>query len=114
MSPTDVKAALAAAMSGVLLLGGCATVKPPARAPAVAAAPPKPRPPPKAVVVKVPVPVKTDCLPKAFPRAPSYPDTDAALLAAGGAADRYQLMAAGRILRDKRLAELEKVVDGCR
>jgi hypothetical protein len=36
------------------------------------------------------------------------------LIAVGGAADRYQLMAAGRILRARRLADLEKVVDGCR
>jgi hypothetical protein len=53
-------------------------------------------------------------VPKAFPRAPKYPDTDAALLDAGGAADRYQLMAAGRVLRALRLAELEKIVEGCR
>jgi hypothetical protein len=66
------------------------------------------------VIVKVPVPVKEACVPKALPRAPKYPDTDAALRDAGGAADRYQLMAAGRLLRERRLAELEKIVDGCR
>jgi hypothetical protein len=64
--------------------------------------------------VRVPVPVKEACIPKSFPRAPKYPDTDAALRDAGGAADRYQLMAAGRLLRDRRLADLERVVDGCR
>jgi hypothetical protein len=58
--------------------------------------------------------VKQDCVPKGFPRAPKYPDTDAALREAGGAADRYQMLAAGRILRERRLAELEKVVEGCR
>jgi hypothetical protein len=79
---------------------------PPAAAPAPAAPPP--------VVVKVPVPVKEACVPKTLPRAPKYPDTDAALREAGGAADRYQLIAAGRVLREKRLAELEKVVEGCR
>jgi hypothetical protein len=62
----------------------------------------------------VPVPVKEACVPKSFPRAPRYPDSDAALREAGGAADRYQLMAAGRLLRDRRLAELEKMVDACR
>ena len=66
------------------------------------------------MVVKVPVPVKEACVPKTLSRAPKYPDTDAALRDAGGAADRYQLMAAGRLLRERRLADLEKVVDGCR
>jgi hypothetical protein len=66
------------------------------------------------VIVKVPVPVKEACVPKAFPRAPKYPDSDTALRDAGGAADRYQLMAAGRLLRDRRLAELERQVDACR
>jgi len=76
------------------------------------AAPPPPAAPP--VVVKVPVPVKEACVPRGFPRAPKYPDSDAALRDAGGAADRYQLMAAGRLLRERRLADLERVVDGCR
>ena len=31
-----------------------------------------------------------------------------------GAADRYQLMAAGRILRQQRLEDLERVVQNCR
>ena len=33
---------------------------------------------------------------------------------APGAADRYQLMAAGRILRQQRLEDLERVVQNCR
>ena len=49
-----------------------------------------------------------------LPPAPRYPDTDAALRAAAGAADRYQLMAAGRLLRQKRLEDLERVVQNCR
>jgi hypothetical protein len=101
-----------------LALSACANFKPktPPAAPAAAPAPPAPTPakPPPPVVVKVPVPVKEACVPKAFPRAPKYPDTDAALRDAGGAADRYQLMAAGRLLRERRLAELEKAVDACR
>ncbi|RAK58724.1 hypothetical protein DJ021_02360 [Phenylobacterium hankyongense] len=60
------------------------------------------------------VPVRVSCVPKTLPTAPVYPDTDAALRASAGAADRYQLMAAGRILRQRRLAELERIVDGCR
>lgn len=108
------------AAAAAVLLAGCATLhkKPP---PVVA---PPPAPPPEVVVVKPappsqisppPPPAKPRaCVPKTFPRAPRYPDTDAALRDAGGAADRYQLMAAGRVLRALRLAELEKIVEGCR
>jgi hypothetical protein len=81
-------------------------------------------PPPPVVVIKPAPPAQINppppavkqraCVPKGFPRAPRYPDTDAALRDAGGAADRYQLMAAGRVLRSLRLAELEKIVEGCR
>ena len=109
---------LTAAVAAVLL-AGCATTKKP-----VPVVEPTPAPPPPVVVVKPappiqisppPPPVKQRaCVPKGFPRAPKYPDTDAALLDAGGAADRYQLMAAGRVLRALRLAELEKIVEGCR
>jgi hypothetical protein len=53
-------------------------------------------------------------VPKSLGPPPRYPDSDVALRAAPGAADRYQLMAAGRILRDRRLDELERVVAGCR
>ena len=60
-----------------------------------------------------PVP-RSRCVPRGFPKAPKYPDSDAALRDAGGAADRYQLMAAGRLLRTRRLAELERIVEGCR
>jgi hypothetical protein len=87
-----------------LALGACSTLKPKA----------SPAPPPPPLVVRVPVPVKEACIPKSFPRAPKYPDSDAALRDAGGAADRYQLMAAGRLLRERRLSDLEKLVDGCR
>jgi hypothetical protein len=66
------------------------------------------------VVAKPSAPVRDACVPKTLPKAPKYPDTDTALRDAGGAADRYQLMAAGRILRERRLTELEKVVEGCR
>ncbi len=106
---------LAAAGCG-LLLAACATMAPrpappPPAGPAPAAAAPSP---PRTVFVRTPPPAKASCVPKAFPRAPKYPDTDAALRDAGGAADRYQLMAAGRILRARRLADLERAVDACR
>jgi hypothetical protein len=58
--------------------------------------------------------VKAACVPRSLPPAPRYPDTASALRTAGGAADRYQLLAAGRILRARRLAVLERVIDGCR
>jgi len=108
------------AAAAVGLLAGCTTM---AKKP-VPVAEATPAPPPPVVVVKPappthvsppPPPVKQRaCVPKNFPRAPKYPDTDSALLDAGGAADRYQLMAAGRVLRALRLAELEKIVEGCR
>jgi hypothetical protein len=66
---------------------------------------PPPAPPPV---------VQKSCVPKGLEPPPRYPDTDAALRAAAGAADRYQLMAAGRILRQKRLEALERVIAGCR
>jgi hypothetical protein len=109
---------LAAIAAVGLGLTACATVKPkPAEPPHVVLVPASPGPPPAPpapVIVKVPVPVREACVPKGFPRAPRYPDTDTALRDAGGAADRYQLLAAGRLLRDRRLAELERVIEGCR
>ncbi|MFI4964727.1 MAG: hypothetical protein ACHP9T_05095 [Caulobacterales bacterium] len=109
---------LAATAACSLGLAACAGQTPEPAAPAAPAARPAAQAPaaaaPTPVVVKVPVPVREACVPKSLPRAPRYPDTDAALREAGGAADRYQLMAAGRLLRERRLAELEKAVDGCR
>jgi hypothetical protein len=99
-----------AALAG-LALAGCAAVTPrPVVAP-VAQAPPPPEPP-RVVRVYVPKPVK--CVPEDLGPPPSYPDSDAALRDAGGAADRYQLLAAGRILREQRLARLEEVIRRCR
>lgn len=54
------------------------------------------------------------CVPRTLAPPPRYPDSDAALRDAAGAADRYQLLAAGRLLRQKRLDELERIVAGCR
>ncbi|HEY3949355.1 hypothetical protein [Phenylobacterium sp.] len=112
--------AAAAAGGCALALGACQTLKPKplphldVPGPPVAAAKPPPAPPPPAPPKVVEVPVKQACVPKTFPKAPKYPDSDQALRDAGGAADRYQLMAAGRVLRERRLAELEKLVEGCR
>jgi hypothetical protein len=117
MSGGTFRAAVALAACA-LALGACQTLKPAPpphlAVPPVAKAPPPAAPitpPPQVVTVTAPA---RSCVPKTLPRAPKYPDTDAALRDAGGAADRYQLMAAGRILRERRLAELEKTVDGCR
>lgn len=82
-------------------------VQPPPAAPGA----PRIYPPPPA---PLPPPPKASCVPKTLAHPPKYPDTDAALREAGGAADRYQLLAAGRLLRMQRLNELEKVIDGCR
>ncbi|MBS0334795.1 MAG: hypothetical protein JSS35_18650 [Proteobacteria bacterium] len=111
---------VAGAAGCALMLCACQTLKPktpphldvPGQPPpAASAAPPppaiKPPPPPPAAA-------RPSCVPKGFPKAPRYPDTDQALRDAGGAADRYQLMAAGRVLREHRLAELERLVEGCR
>jgi hypothetical protein len=95
-------------------LAGCTTTKP---SPALPAAEPTGAPPaigPPSPPQAAAPPERTSCVPRSFPRAPRYPDTDQALRAAGGAADRYQLLAAGRLARSKRLAELERLVDACR
>jgi hypothetical protein len=100
-----------------LLLGGCQTLrghKPPVPAPA--APPPAPAPHPRPLIIfrPAPPPAPKSCVPRSLAPPPRYPDSDSALRNAAGAADRYQLMAAGRILRERRLDELERVIAGCR
>jgi hypothetical protein len=73
-----------------------------------------PPPEPRVVTVEVKVPVKQPCVPVELEDAPVFPDTDEALRKASDAAERYQLMGAGRPLRIARLNELEAVVKGCR
>lgn len=70
-----------------------------------------PRPEIRTVTVNVPVP--QPCVPATLGDAPDYPDTDAKLLAAVDAAERYLLLAAGRALRIARNNELETAVAGC-
>jgi hypothetical protein len=104
-----------AAAGMALALGGCQSLFPRKPPPAPPPAPaPKPPPPILMFPKPAPPPAPKACVPKTLPPPPRYPDTDAALRAGAGAADRYQLMAAGRILRQQRLDELEKVVAGCR
>jgi len=101
-----------------LAVAGCAAVPklvvPPPPAPPVVAVAPAPAPPAAASPVVRHVPVRVSCVSRNLPRAPRYPDTDEALRAAPGAADRYQLMAAGRLVRERRLAELERAIEACR
>jgi hypothetical protein len=97
-----------------LALGGCQTLRREKPAP-----PPPPKPAPPLIIIKPappppPPPPPKSCVPRTLAPPPRYPDTDAALRNAAGAADRYQLMAAGRILREQRLEDLERVVAGCR
>lgn len=99
-------------------VAGCQSLrsrKPPVAAPTVAVPAPAPVPaPPRVVRVPAKPQPPRACVPKSLPGPPGYPDTDAALRAAAGAADRYQLLAAGRILRKDRLEDLERAVAGCR
>jgi len=114
----DLKRATALGLAAVALCA-CSTFrhKTPQPAPAPVAQPtPAPAEPPRIIPPPPAAPpaAKTSCVPRAFPHPPKYPDTDGALREAGGAADRYQLMAAGRLLRIQRLTELERVLEGCR
>lgn len=120
MTVASVRTLAAVALTAALALGGCETLR--RKAPAEPAAapvlvplpePPPPPPPPKPPAAPAPPPPKS-CVPRSLSPAPKYPDTDAALRAAPGAADRYQLMAAGRLLRQRRLQELERALAGCR
>lgn len=72
--------------------------------------------PPEPIVraVEVRVPVAVTCVPSGLSEPPAYIDTDAALKSAAGPEDRFQLLAAGRIQRNQRLAQVEPVVAGCR
>lgn len=78
---------------------------------AACATPKVPEPIIKTVTVNIPVP--QPCVPKTLGDRPAYPDTDQALLNAVDAAERYQLIFAGRILRDARLGEIEPVIASC-
>lgn len=104
-------AAVAAGLAGCQSLGPRKIAPPPP--PRVATPAPTPTVPPPRVVI-LPAPPPKSCVPRTLAGPPRYPDTDAALRAAPGAADRYQLMAAGRILRQQRLEELERAISACR
>lgn len=114
MSRYVVRSAVLTA-AAALALAGCQSMrkeKPAPAPPPVEAAPPAP--PPVIVMPPRAAPPPRSCVPRNLPPPPRYPDSDAALRSAPGAADRYQLMAAGRILRQQRLEDLERVVQNCR
>lgn len=71
-------------------------------------------PEPVVRVVQIKVPVAASCVPASTPEPGAYVDTDAALRLAAGPEDRFQLLAAGRIQRNQRLAIVEPVLRGCR
>lgn len=69
---------------------------------------------PEVRTVEVRVPVPVTCVPKGLGPAPVYPDTDEAVLASPGPGDLLHLLAAGRLLRKQRSAEVEPVIETCR
>jgi hypothetical protein len=68
----------------------------------------------RVVYQRVEVPVAVSCVPDNLKGPPDYPDTDEALEAAPEGPVRYALMAAGRLLRIQRAAEVEPVLKACR
>ena len=73
----------------------------------------KSTPEPIIVPQEVVVPVAIGCVPANMSAPPVYPDTDDALKAAIDAAERYQLLYAGRKVRVARLSEIEPVIATC-
>lgn len=84
--------------TSILALGACTTAK-------------TPEPIVRTVTVNVPVPMP--CVPKTLGPPPQYVDTDDKLRAARDAAERYQLVYAGRVQRNSRLGEIEPVIRSC-
>jgi PBP1b-binding outer membrane lipoprotein LpoB len=78
-------------VAGALLLAGCASTQPQV----------------------VNIPVAKSCALEIAPR-PDFPDTKAAVLGAENIQARVELLLAGRIMRDKRIDDLEAALDGCR
>lgn len=75
--------------------------------------PPIRHPEPVIVTVEKAVAVDAPCVPNTLAPRPKYVDNKAALTAAADAAERMQLLYAGRAQRDARLNEIEPVLEGC-
>jgi hypothetical protein len=66
------------------------------------------------VVKEVFVPQAVSCIPKNYDSSlPTYVDSDAALRSATDAAERYQLLWAGRAMRQAQEAIYRIVIEGC-
>lgn len=89
-----------AALLATALLSGCGTTS---------TVPPEPR----IVIQEKLVPVTVPCVPSNVGAKPDYPDTAKALQMASPER-RYQLLIAGREMRDSRLGIIEPVIEGCR
>lgn len=70
-------------------------------------------PEPRVVTVEVSVPVPVKCIPDGYHADTSFVDTVEALLNARDAAERYQLLWAGRQQRDAAINEQRVVIEGC-
>ena len=64
------------------------------------------------VVQQVDIPVAVSCAGKVEVR-PGFPDTHEAIVAAANIEARVNLILAGRLLRDKRIDDLEAALAGC-
>lgn len=80
---------------------------------AACASRPEVRPEPIVAPIEVAIPVAAPCVPNDLKPKPIYPDEDAALRAAADAAERYQLVLAGREKRRARLNEIEPIIEAC-
>lgn len=75
---------------------------------------PEPRPDPVVSVQYVDRPVAVPCVSTSIGDPPTYSDSDDALRAAPDAAERYRLVALGRVERTGRLEVLEAALSVCR
>lgn len=71
------------------------------------------RPEPIVVPVEKVVPIAGGCVPKETKAPPEYVDTDEKLKKAPDAAERYQLLWAGRAQRNARLDVIEPIIAKC-
>lgn len=70
-------------------------------------------PEPIVVPQQVAVAVDSPCVPDSLGPKPTYSDTTPALRAAADAAERLQLLYAGRAQRQSRLNEIEPIIAAC-